>query len=80
MDKLEKAYRKLNAFEQSIVDRLYQKLALGDTLGLNIKKLRGYLDVYRIRKGRVRIIYRNSNGKIEILEISLRDSHTYKNF
>lgn len=79
MTKLEKAYRKLSAFERSIVDTIYKKLFRRDFWGLNIKKLTGFGDYYRVRKGKVRIIYQDKNGLIEIKALSLRNSKTYKN-
>ena len=79
MNKLEKAYNKLNTFERAIVDRIYQKLFHRDFYGLKIKKLQGHADLFRVRKGRVRIIYRDLNGIIEVVSIDLRDSKTYKN-
>ena len=50
-----------------------------DLIGFNVQKLKGRIDIYRVRKGRVRVIYRNQNGVVEILDVGLRDDKTYKN-
>jgi mRNA-degrading endonuclease RelE of RelBE toxin-antitoxin system len=45
-----------------------------------VKKLQGVEDIYRVRVGSLRIIFRKSKGDIRVLEISCRDSNTYNNY
>lgn len=46
--------------------------------GLDIKKLRGYQDVFRVRKGRIRIIFKHDRKDIYVLTIERRSESTYK--
>src|SRR3990167_6484238 len=50
------------------------------TTGLDIKKLSGYSDVYRVRTGNIRIIFLDDKRHTEVLEISRRSEKTYKDF
>jgi len=80
MDKIEKALKRLNEKERRLVKQILQQLANRDYKGLNIQKLRGREDIFRVRKGNIRIIYRVKNGDISILKIERRSEKTYKNF
>ena len=79
MDKIEKALRKLSERERGIIKELLNDLAVGKTANLDIKKLRGHDDIFRIRKSSLRIIYRKDPaGRIFLLAIERRDESTYK--
>ncbi len=80
MNKLEKALSKLSANERNHIEVLINQLA-SRVLQENadIKKLKGAQNVFRIRKGRLRIMYREEKEAIEVLEISLRSEKTYRN-
>lgn len=79
MDKIEKALRKIATGERKQVNAILRQLELGITKGLDIKKLKGYRDIFRVRKGTIRILYRIDNkGKIFILTIERRREDTYK--
>lgn len=81
MDKIEKALRKLNAKERETVKSILDKLEKGNLSRFNIQKLKGREDIFRIRKGDIRIIYRKIEVKnIFILSIERRSEKTYKNF
>lgn len=81
MDKIEKALKKLGEKEKEIVKDILDKLEKGNLLGLNIQKLKGREDFFRIRKGDIRIIYRRTEAKkIFILAIERKSEKTYKNF
>jgi len=78
MDKIAKALKKLAAGEKEIVKAILVKIDCFDFNGLDIKKLKGRHDIYRVRKGKIRIIYRlNINGKTTILTIERRNNNTY---
>lgn len=79
MDKIEKEIKKLTQKEQGIVKEILEALSIREIAHLNIKKLKGRDDVFRVRKERIRIIYRRSNtGKIFLLTIDRRSEDTYK--
>ncbi len=80
MDKIEKALKRLNEKEHRLVKQILQQLAKRDYKGLNIQKLRGREDVFRVRKGSIRIIYRIKDSGISVLKIERRSEKTYKKF
>lgn len=77
-DKLAKAIAKLSAQEKAAVQLLLLRIRLGDTFGLDIKQLRGYDDLFRVRKGRLRVIYLKNATKFKVVRVDLRDNKTYK--
>lgn len=77
MDKIAKALKKLAAGEKKIVKAILVKINCHDFNGLDIKKLKGRQDIYRVRKGKIRIIYRLDNNKIFILTVERRSDNTY---
>ena len=79
MDKIEKALRRLTPKERRWVREILQKLSLNDTAALDVKKLKGRDDIFRVRKGDIRIIYRKSKDqKIFILAIERKREDTYR--
>ena len=78
MDKIAKALKKLVAGEKEIVKEILTKIDCLDFNGLDIKKLKGRQDIYRVRKGKIRIIYHlNDDNKITILTLERRNDNTY---
>lgn len=77
MDPVEKAIRKLSAKERERIRDILRKLNANDLSGLDIKKLKDRSDIFRVRKGSMRIIYRVSNGKIFVLAVERRSDKTY---
>lgn len=80
MDKLTKYLKRLARNDLRTVELTIDLLVRGKLKNLNIKKLRGHKDVYRVRVGSTRIIYREQNGKIKLLDISKRDESTYRKY
>ncbi len=78
MDKIQKALGKLTEKERKKVKEIVTQLKNRRIENLNIKKLKGREDVFRIRKGKIRIIYRTDiKNDILILSISRRSDTTY---
>jgi len=78
MDKISKALRKLNDKERAIIKEILQNLQNKAFKNLEIKKLKGYDNIFRARKGKIRIIYRLKNdGSIFILAVERRSDATY---
>ena len=77
MDAIRKALKKLNAKERERAKEVLTKLSLGNLQGLDVKKLKGRDDVFRVRKGDLRIVYRRENESILILLIERRNEKTY---
>ena len=73
MDKIEKALRKLSSKEREWIKSILADLERGKQDGLDVKKLKGRDDIFRVRKGSLRIIYRtDAKGKIFVLAVERR--------
>ena len=80
MDKVEKALQKLTAKERGRLKQLFTQLRSENVKGLDVKKLKGREDVFRTRKGDLRVIYRvGEKGEVFVLAIERRSEKTYKN-
>jgi mRNA-degrading endonuclease RelE of RelBE toxin-antitoxin system len=78
MDKISKVLTKLDVKERAIVKNILEKITGNDWLGLDIKKLKDRVDIFRVRKGKLRIIYRLDKDKnVFILTIERRSDNTY---
>ena len=80
MDKISKALKKFSPRERKRVKEVMAKLKRGDIYGLEIKKLEGRTDIFRARKGDIRIIFQKIQSDISILFIERISEDTYKNF
>lgn len=79
MDPIEKALAKLTAKERKMVKDVLRALQSGTHKGLDTKKLKGHDNIFRVRKGDIRILYRTDNtNMIFILVIQRRNDNTYK--
>lgn len=78
MDKISKALKKFSAKEKKRVKIILRKIKNSDFEGLIVKKLKMRQDIYRIRKGEIRIIYKVKNKKIILLTVERRSDNTYK--
>ena len=81
MDKVGKALRKFNQKEKNAIKSIFIKIKKNDFKNLDLKKLKGENNIFRARKGKIRIIYRISkNKRISILTIERRSETTYNKF
>jgi mRNA-degrading endonuclease RelE of RelBE toxin-antitoxin system len=78
MDKISKALKKLTDKERSIIKKILQKIQTNDFSNLDIKKLKAKSTIFRVRSGKIRIIFENSKNSIKILTIERRSDNTYK--
>lgn len=78
MPSLKKLLAKFSEEEQKIIESLIESIISSSWEGLNIKKLKGYQDIFRIRKGNLRIIFLKKKKDIFILAIDRRSEDTYK--
>ncbi len=77
MDKIKKALNRLSSKERRRLKEILLQIDAGDFQGLDLKKLKGRNDVFRARKGNIRIIFRKKDDSIKILSIERRGSKTY---
>ncbi len=77
MDKLSKVLDKLTIEERAAIKAVLLKIHEGKFSELDIKKLKGRDDVFRVRKGKIRIIFLKTKEEIRILSLERRSDNTY---
>ena len=78
MDKIAKALRKLSPKERNAFAVLVRAIQEGHFERLDVKKLVGHDDIFRVRKGSYRVIFRKTvAGEIFILTFERRSNRTY---
>lgn len=81
MDKIKKALKNLLASDRKIIKDILLKIQFGNWESLDIKKLKNNDNIFRVRKGKMRIIFKNDkNGNIKILAIEKRSGTTYNKY
>ncbi|MCG2689930.1 hypothetical protein L6252_01460 [Candidatus Parcubacteria bacterium] len=80
MDRIEKALKKIREDEKKALKDLLLKIDKGDLEGLDLKKLKARDDIFRVRKGNFRIIFRKDKDIIKILTLERRKESTYRHF
>lgn len=79
MDRISKQLGKLSEKERKKLKAILYLLNQGKFSGLDIKKLKDRQDLFRVRKGDIRIIFRVlKNRQIFILAVERRSEDTYK--
>ena len=78
MDKVDKALKKLVPKEKERIKNIIKALQSGRFDNLDIKKLKGREDIFRIRSGNLRIIYQIRDNKVFILKLGYKKEDTYK--
>ena len=77
VDKIDKALAKLSDKERSSIRAVLIDVQTNNLSRLDVKKLKGRNDVYRVRKGNMRIIFQKKNTTIHILTVEKRSDTTY---
>jgi mRNA-degrading endonuclease RelE of RelBE toxin-antitoxin system len=79
MNNILKLLKKINQKDFLHISKIIDQLESGDKATINkAQKLKSY-DLYRIRKGKFRIIFSfNRNGDVIIENVFKRDDNTYK--
>jgi len=78
MDEIEKILNKLSLKERKKVKEILIEVNEGNFQNLDVKKLRGRDDIFRVRKGDIRIIFYKNKELVNILTIERKGSKTYK--
>jgi mRNA-degrading endonuclease RelE of RelBE toxin-antitoxin system len=78
MDRIEKFLAKLDPKYRAEAKELIARIVLGDFAHLDVKKLEGSDERYRVRVGRLRIQFTRSPQGTRLLSIGWRDSQTYR--
>ncbi|OGF73701.1 hypothetical protein A3J56_01940 [Candidatus Giovannonibacteria bacterium RIFCSPHIGHO2_02_FULL_46_20] len=77
MDKITKFLNKLSSKEKETVIGIIVRVLAHDFSLLDVKKLKGEENMFRVRKGSVRIIFQKQEDKIFILSVERRNDTTY---
>lgn len=77
MDKVQKFIRKLSKSEAERVFDVIKRIQAGELSALDVHKLKGDSDRYRVRLGRVRILFTKISTRNEITRVEFRSDHTY---
>ena len=77
MDKLVKFLKKQSKKKRREILKLLDKVLTGDFENCNVIKLKGYKHLYRLKSGRIRIIFTKINSEIIVQKVSFRDDKTY---
>jgi len=78
MPSLKKLLSKFSAEERRILEPLIAAIISLNWRGLDVKKLKGYNNIFRVRKGKIRIIFIKEKNEIFIIAIDRRREDTYK--
>lgn len=79
MNKLEKFLRKLNKKEREAVLLVLFQIEKDAKKVPGIIKLAGHKDLYRVRIGQYRVIFRITLKRAEIIRVTKRNENTYEN-
>lgn len=77
MERLEKNLNSLSENQKIKIKEILLKIKSGNLNNLDVKKLKGREDVFRVRKGKIRVIFYYKKDKIYILSIEKRNDNTY---
>lgn len=80
MHKIDKELAKLSPKEQDSIFPVLLQLQTGNFSNLDIIKLKGTANVFRVRKGSIRIIFTSDKSGIHLLSIGRRNEKTYQDF
>ena len=77
MDKISKFLKKLPKDSRYRLEQLISQILIGDLSGLDVKKLKGEINLFRVRKGDLRIIFLKTKDTVRIIDIDRRNDTTY---
>ena len=81
MDKIAKALKSLLPKERKLIKKILLKIKNNSLSGLDLKKLKNCDNIFRVRQGRLRIIFKkHNNGRCFILTVERRSDKTYNNY
>jgi len=78
MDKIEKLFRKISKKDRVQIRAIIFLIETDDLKMLEIKKLSGLKNFYRVRVGKYRLIFKREKEQNIIWEIKIRDEKTYR--
>ncbi len=79
MDKLKKLLSRISEHDRRELQAIIFLIMKNDFALLSVKKVSGHQNVFRVRSGRYRVIFKNEELMPRLLDIRLRNENTYKN-
>jgi mRNA-degrading endonuclease RelE of RelBE toxin-antitoxin system len=80
MDRLEKTILKFSQNERDQAIFIMEMIKINKLDNLDIKKLSGTSDLFRVRKGKIRIVFQKTFNENKIIYVGHRSEKTYKKF
>ncbi len=77
MDKIIKFLKRLSKKELKRVTKIIDDIEKGNTKKLDIKRLSGHKNIYRVRVGDIRILFIQSKVEYRVISIERRSDTTY---
>jgi len=77
-DKIAKLLAKLPPKQLAIIKAVLEQILNGNYDGLDIKMLKGQKDIFRVRVGNYRIIFKIVDKQPRVLAIAQRNEKTYR--
>ena len=78
MDKIDKFLNKLATKQREEINETVEKILKRDFNSLDFKKLQGENKLFRVRKGKIRIVFFQEGDFVEIFDIQNRSDNTYR--
>ncbi len=78
MPRLKKLLSKLSRAEARTAEILIEKIISLNWRNLDMKRLKGHHNIFRVRKGSIRVIFLEDRSGISILSVERRREDTYK--
>lgn len=79
VDRVTKNLQKFSKRERHQILQVMKRILINDPEGLDVKKLKGRENAFRVRKGNFRVIFRKSNQGINvIIAVERRSESTYR--
>lgn len=79
MDKIEKFIKRLNKKQTKGIEKALLDIVILDLKDYDIKKMKGFKDLYRIRMGEIRIVFRKKKDHGIPIDIAFRNK-IYKKY
>jgi len=60
--------------------KVINNILVGDIKNLDIKKLKGHGNIFRVRIGDIRVVFKKDSESTKLIFVGRRNDVTYKNF
>ncbi|MBL7045298.1 MAG: hypothetical protein ISR98_01730 [Parcubacteria group bacterium] len=78
MDKVSKFLKRLSKQERLKLRTVIKSVLDGKIKDLDVKKLSGYQNIFRVRVGDMRVVFENNDGSMNLIFVGRKSDKTYK--